>query len=87
MLGGLRPGQQALGGEVDRDRIRGGPADPHTGDDLLDDLVLLAAGDDLHLVPGRGQLLRERLDMPAQAAHDERRVLPRQHQHPHGEAD
>ena len=36
------------------------------------------------LVPGRGQLGRQRVHVPAEPADHHRRVLPRDHQHPHG---
>ena len=43
-----------------------------------------AARDDVHLVPVAHQLLGELAHVPREAALDDRRVLPRQGQNPHG---
>jgi hypothetical protein len=71
----LRPGQQALGGEVQVDRIDGCAV-------YVDALVRAvaqpgaAAADDAHLVTGCRELGRECADMPPETADDQRRILP-----------
>jgi len=71
----LRPGQQALGGEVQVDRIDGCAV-------YVDALVRAvaqpgaAAADDAHLVIGCREFGRECAHMPPETADDQRRILP-----------
>jgi hypothetical protein len=84
VLGRLCPGEQRLGAEVDRDRIDGSAMHVDAVDRLGHGLVLLAAGDHVDLVAAGGKRSRQPFDMSAEAAHHERRVLPRHHENTHG---
>jgi len=101
VLGCQRPGKQALGREVDGDRVDGRTPHPHAVAHLVDGCACrgawtdarraawaglgLTAGDDADVVPGLGERARQCVDVASQPAHDERWVLPRQHQDAHGD--
>jgi hypothetical protein len=84
VLGRLTPGQQGLGREVDGDRVNGGPDDANTVASLGRSLRRGTARHNPHVMPLLGKFARERFDVAAQTADDQRWVLPRKHQHSHG---
>ena len=75
MLERERPRQQALGGEVDVDRVGRGPPNAHAVVDAVGQIGASAAHH-ADLVTRGGKLARQRADMPTQTADDKRRVLP-----------
>jgi hypothetical protein len=75
VLEGLRPCEQALRREVQRDRVDRGTPHAHPVVDAVGQAGA-AARHHAYLMPVGGELARERVDVPAQTTHDQRRVLP-----------
>ena len=77
-----RPGQQGWRGQGEGGRVFGGADDAYPLADLVERRVAGVAGHHGHLVSSGGQRGGQRVDVAAEAANQDRWVLPRQNQHP-----